>query len=72
MNFKMIGRFLSYVMLIEAGFMLFPFLLSAVDGTGAATFGYGVTILGSVLLGLLILLLCRKAPLHFYESEGRS
>lgn len=70
MNFKMIGRFLSYVMLIEAGFMLFPFILSAADGTDAATFGFGVTILGAVLLGLLILLLCRKAPLHFYESEG--
>ncbi|MBQ3927330.1 MAG: TrkH family potassium uptake protein [Clostridia bacterium] len=70
MNYKMIGRLLSYVILIEAGFMLFPLTVSLIDGTGASTFAFGVTIAGMVALGLLILLLCRKASIHFYESEG--
>jgi len=70
MNYKMIGRLLSYVILIEAGFMLFPLSVSIIDGTAKATLAFGATIAGMVALGLVILLLCRKASIRFYESDG--
>ena len=72
MNYKMIGRLLSYVILIEAGFMLFPLTVSLIDGTGASTFAFGVTIAGMVVLGLLILSCAGKPPSTFMKVKALS
>ncbi len=70
MNYKMIGKFISRVLAIEAAFMIVPLLIGLVDGSRADTLAFVWAILltaaGSALLGLL----CRHETSRFQARDG--
>lgn len=70
MNHKLVGRFLSLIVLIEAIFMLPAWLISLAHGEMAGAAAFAKTIVVTVLAAALLLLLCRKAQIKFYAREG--
>ncbi len=70
MNYKMMGRFLAQILLIEAFFLVPPLGISLYYGETMAVEGFLVTLV--VALGLVVILyrLCRGAPSAFYAKEG--
>ncbi len=70
MNFKMIGRFLSQILAVEAFFMIPALMLSLCFGEGAATLAFCAS-LGILCAVVFVLwLLCRKAGTVFGAREG--
>ncbi len=70
MNFKMIGRFLSQIIAVEAFFMLPALILSLCCGESKATYAFLLTLAIMVLLGAALWLSCRKAGKLFGAKEG--
>ena len=70
MNVKMMGKFLSQIIAIEAVFMLPALGISLYRGEGAAVEGFLYTLALMVLLGGLLHLICRKADNIFGAREG--
>lgn len=70
MNFKMIGRILSAVTIIEAIFMLPAILFDLIDHETKSALAFAYTIAGMLLVAGLVAFLCRKAKVNFYASEG--
>ena len=70
MNYKMIARFMSRILLIEAAFMLPALIISAVDGVGDAVFGFVCGILITLAVSAVMGLVSRNAQLKFYAREG--
>ena len=70
MNYKMIARFMSRILLMEAAFMLPALIISAVDGVGDAIFGFVCGILITLAVSAVMGLISRNAKLKFYAREG--
>ena len=70
MNGRMIVRILAYILLIEAGLMLAPLILSAAGHDGDALRGFLVAEAAALLAGGLFFLLSRNAKRRFYAREG--
>ncbi len=70
MNYKMVGRFIAHILLVEAVFMLPPMVISAVDGTAATTGAFVMSMALTLLIALALLMLCRGAKSRFYAKEG--
>ena len=71
MNYKSLARFISLILIIEAGFMLPALILSLCFGEPRATAAYIETILIVLALsGLLFLLSRRERAGDFYAKEG--
>lgn len=70
MNFKMMGRFLSQILLVEALFLLPPLLVSVVDAEHRAAIAFVQTILITVAAAGVLWLFCRKAAGGFRAREG--
>ena len=70
MNVKMIGRFLSQIIAIEAFFMLPALGISFFSGETSATLGFVYTIAICVVLAGTMYLICRKAGRLFAAREG--
>ena len=70
MNYKMVGRFMSLVIITEAVFMVPAWIISLVRGEAASISAFSTTIIGSILVGLLMFMLCRRAEMRFYAREG--
>lgn len=70
MNFKMMGRFLSQILLVEALFLLPPLLVSAADAEHRAAVAFMQTILITVVAAGVLWLVCRKAAGGFRAREG--
>ena len=70
MNGRMIVRILAYILLIEAGLMLAPLILSAAGHDGDALRGFLVAEAAALLAGGLFFLLSRNANRRFYAREG--
>ena len=70
MNYKMMGRFLGQIIAIEAVFMLPALIISGVLRETGALWGFLYTIAIMLLLGGVLLLLCRKAGRLFGVREG--
>ena len=70
MNYKMMGRFLSQILFIEALFMLPALAISLYCGDSMAVRGFlwSIAIGGGIALALY--LICRGAPSAFYAKEG--
>ena len=70
MNYKMMGRFLAQILVIEAVFMIPALCISLYCGDPMAVRGflYSIMIGGSIAGGLY--LICRGAPSAFYAKEG--
>ena len=70
MNFKMIGRFLSQIIAIEAVFMLPALGISLGYGETNAARGFAMALVISVCLAGGLFLICRKAGRLFGAREG--
>lgn len=70
MNYKMIGRYIALILLIQSAFMIPALLLALYDRDEKALYGFLWSIALMLLVGLLLKLLCRKAEKGFYAKEG--
>lgn len=70
MNYKMMGRFLSQVLLLEAVLLLPALIISACRGEGDAVRGFLLTLAIVCTLWLVLAALCKGAPSAFRATEG--
>ena len=70
MNYKMMGRFIAQILLIEGIFLIPALLISFFGGESMAVQGFLVTLAVIAVLELVLRLLCRGAPSAFYAKEG--
>ncbi len=70
MNYKIMGKFISRLLMVEAVFMLPPLLIGLFDRDTRAVWGFGAGIAAAAAVSLLLLVLCRKAEKRFYAREG--
>ena len=70
MNYKMMGRFLSLILIVEGIFMLPALGISLADGTSHVTKAFLIT-MGIVFpIAIILLLLTRKSSKQFFAKEG--
>ena len=70
MNYKMMGKFLSQILIVEAGFMVPALLISLYTASLAAVYGFGLSILITAGVGALMYYFCRNSTRRFF-CEGR-
>lgn len=70
MNYKMMGRFISQILLVEALFMIPAGIISLCYGEMTAMWSFLATIGLTALVGLILYLVCKGAPSAFYAKEG--
>lgn len=70
MNYKMIGKFLSKILIVEAGFMVPALLISVFAGSWPAVYGFALSIGIILAVGIGMYLLCRNSKRSFYAREG--
>ncbi len=70
MNFKMIGRFVAQILLIELVFMIPAVIVCLFYEETAALTGFLWTILLLAVVTTVLFLFCRKAKSAFYAREG--
>ena len=70
MNYKMMGRFLSQILFVEAFFMIPALAISLGYGEYPAARAFGITLALIAAISLLLYLLCKGAPSAFRAKEG--
>ncbi len=70
MNYKMMGKFIGLLLMVESIFMLPALIISLCMGEYNSVIGFTVTIVVLWGLGVLLRLLCRKANKSFFAKEG--
>lgn len=70
MNYKIMGKFISQILIVEAVFMLPALLISLFDGDADAVTGFLAAIAATGCFALLLRLLCRNSMRRFYAREG--
>ena len=70
MNFKMMGKFISQIIAIEAVFMIPALIISLCYGETAAVNGFVLTLVVMVAVSGVLYLSCRKAGSLFGAREG--
>ncbi len=70
MNYKMMGRFVSQILFVEAFFMIPALLVSLGYREQAAAQAFLVTIGLIIAISCVLYLLCKGAPSAFYAKEG--
>lgn len=70
MNYKMMGRFIAFVILIEAVFMIPALLISLACQETEAVKGFLVSIAAILLVAGILIFFCRKQRGGFYAREG--
>lgn len=70
MNYKMMGRFISQILMVEALFMIPAGIISLCYGEYSAMWSFAASIAAAGLVSLLLHLLCKGAPSAFYAKEG--
>lgn len=70
MNFRMIGRIISFILLVEAAFMLPAMLLCAFGGQSGSAAAFLITIGIILAVSCGLWLLCRNARKGFYSRDG--
>lgn len=70
MNYKMMGKFMAQILMVEAVFMIPAALISLGYGEYNAMWSFLVTIGVTALTSLILHLLSRGAPSAFYAKEG--
>ena len=69
MNYKMVGRFMSLVVITEAVFMLPAWIISIINGEDVAATAFAISIIGSIIAGMVVLFLCRKVEIRFMREK---
>ena len=70
MNFKIIGRMMSWILLIEAVFMLPPALVSVLYGEYGAAMVFLFCTALTAGVALIMYIPCRKAPTGMFARDG--
>jgi trk system potassium uptake protein TrkH len=70
MNYKMIGKFLSQILIVEAVFLVPALFISIFEEADAAVRAFAVTIVLVVLCALVLFFCCRKTESRFFAREG--
>ncbi len=70
MNFKMIGRFIAQILLIESIFMLPAIVVCLCYDEMSALRGFALSLAVSAAIQILLFSLCRGARSAFYAKEG--
>jgi trk system potassium uptake protein TrkH len=70
MNYKMMGRLLSQILLLEGLFMLPALVISMVEREWAAAKAFAFTVLLIAVVGGVMFCLCKHAKRKFYAREG--
>ena len=70
MNYKMMGKFLSQILMMEVIFMLPALLISIFDEEETATLGFVTAIAVISLVALALYFICRNSEKRFYAREG--
>ncbi len=70
MNYKMVGHFISWILLVEAVFLLPGIALSVYCHDGGALHAFLITTAVALLLSGILGMLCRGAKSGFYAVEG--
>ena len=70
MNYKMMGRFLSLILIAEGIFMIPALGISIADGTSHVTYAFLVTLGIIFSIAALLLLITRRAEKRFFAKEG--
>lgn len=70
MNYKMMGRFIGHILLVEAVFMIPSLVISLVGQENMACMGFAASICITLAVSLLLLMLCRGSRRSFKAKEG--
>ena len=70
MNYKMMGRFIGQILMVEAVFMIPAAFISLGYGEYNAMWSFWVTIAATLLVSGVLQLICKGAPSAFYAKEG--
>lgn len=70
MNYRMMGKFISRILMVEAVFMLPALLIAVYHQEENTIFGFLTGMVITLAVALLLYLLCRKARKGFYAREG--
>lgn len=70
MNYRMMGKFISRILFVEAVFMLPALLIAVYHGEEKTVWGFLTSMVITLATALLLYLLCRKARKGFYAREG--
>ena len=70
MNYKMMGKFLSKILIVEAAFMLPAFLISVYTRSWPAVYGFALSMGIILAVGICMYMLCRNSKRRFYAREG--
>lgn len=70
MNYKMMGRFIGRILLVEAVFMIPALVISLARQENMAFIGFASSIGIILLVSLLLLMLCRGSRRNFKAREG--
>ena len=70
MNYKMMGRFISQILFVEAFFMIPALLISLGYRESAAAQAFGITLALILAISLILFRLCKGAPSAFYAKDG--
>ena len=70
MNYKMMGKFIAQILLVEAIFMLPAGFISLGYGEYKAMWSFLGAIAVALAISLMLRLLCKGAPSAFYAKEG--
>ncbi len=70
MNYKLVGRIISLVLLIEAFFMLVPLFIALADKESDVALSFLYTIIAIVFVSGTVLLLTKNRTQDFYAQEG--
>lgn len=70
MNYKMMGRFIGRMLIVEAVFMVPALLISLFEGEYDSVFGFWVSLAVIMLAAAILLFICRGSKNKFYAREG--
>ncbi len=70
MNYKMMGRFISQILTVEAVFMIPAGIISLCYGEYTAMWSFWATVAITLLVSGVLHLVCKGAPSAFYAKEG--
>ena len=70
MNYKMMGRFISQILFLEAFFMIPALLIGLGYREFTAAQSFGITIALILAVALVLYRICKGAPSAFYAKEG--
>ena len=70
MNYRIMGRFMSLIVLTEAIFMLPAWAISVLYGEFESARAFAVAIAATVIVSVLVYVCCTSARIRFYAREG--